>query len=250
MITTLIIVLGLVLLGVINNQISSFLKRKYPEKSEKEFLKVLYPKTQFVLLTGLFIILCGVFYVNVFYKTEKEIKEEKAQAIADQEAKKRNDEAARAIYAEKNKPVKEKLDEFYHDMNTSTDKNITAGMWFNSLVKLYDEVKGTEYEKRFEKTRDSLDKVSFVDSQKREVEARKKYGEDFRNKLLDNGLNIKVSVYGKDNKKIKLTYILFNEVWRRKFETEGYFDQLHNEGFTDILLTDGYDYAEGVRYKN
>lgn len=80
-------------------------------------------------------------------------------------------------------------------------------------------------------------------------ESRKRYGDDLRNQFLDRNLNIKVLVSGTDNKKIKLTYVLFDEVWFRKFETEGFFDKLHNEGFTRIELSDGYKYGQGVKYE-
>jgi hypothetical protein len=52
-----------------------------------------------------------------------------------------------------------------------------------------------------------------------------------------------VKVYGKDNKTIKLTYILFNDVWTRKFETEDYLSQIRAQGFTKVYITDGYDYT-------
>ena len=49
-------------------------------------------------------------------------------------------------------------------------------------------------------------------------------------------------------KKIKLIYVLFNDVWFRKFETLGYFDQIHERGFTHIELSDGFDYGKGIKY--
>jgi hypothetical protein len=41
---------------------------------------------------------------------------------------------------------------------------------------------------------------------------------------------------------------LFNEVWHRKFETEGHFDKLNQKGFKIIIMEDGYDYAQGIKY--
>lgn len=128
---------------------------------------------------------------------------------------------------------------------------------FTGLAK---KTKDSKYEARINKTRDSLIKNEAKIAEKKirdyeeksakeESDARKKYGEDFRNKLLDNGLNIKVSVYGKNNKKIKLTYVLFDEVWFRKFENEGYFSQIHDRGFTHIELTDGYNYGQYMKYE-
>lgn len=142
-----------------------------------------------------------------------------------------------------------KSEEYYID---------TEILRFTGLSK---KTKGTKFELRINKTRDSLVKneEKIAEKKLREFEiksakessaARKKYGEDFRNKLLDNGLNIRVSVSGKDNKKIKLTYPLFDEVWFRKFENEGYFDTLAREGFNIIELTDGYNYGQYMKYGN
>ena len=78
---------------------------------------------------------------------------------------------------------------------------------------------------------------------------RKKYGEDFRNQLLDSGRDIKVKVYGKNNTTIELTYVLFNDVYFRQFETNGYFEKLHDKGFNKIILTDGFDYNKYAEYE-
>lgn len=121
---------------------------------------------------------------------------------------------------------------------------------FTALSK---KTKGTEYATKVEKTRDSLIKNQSLIAKKQlkeseaktaaeESAARKTFEKDFENNLLDNGLNMKVAVSGKENRHIKITYILFNDVWRRKFETEGYLQQLNDRGFKKITLSDGYDY--------
>ncbi len=127
---------------------------------------------------------------------------------------------------------------------------------FTGLAK---KTKGSEFAKRVEKTRDSLvknkeaiGKTQIADLDKKqsveESEMRLKYGEDLRNLLLDKSLDIKVKVFGKENKKIRLTYVLFNDVWFRKFETLGYFDMIHEKGFNHIELSDGYDYGRWIQY--
>ena len=83
----------------------------------------------------------------------------------------------------------------------------------------------------------------------RESKERKQFGIDFRNKMLDRNMDVKVLVFGKENKKIRLTYVLFNDVWYRKFETLGYFEQIHQRGFTHIELTDGFGYGKGIKYE-
>lgn len=66
-----------------------------------------------------------------------------------------------------------------------------------------------------------------------------------RNKFLDMGLDIKVSVTGKKKDILTLKYALFSDVWLRKFEKEGIFDEWFKKGFKKITLTDGYDYSSG-----
>jgi len=65
---------------------------------------------------------------------------------------------------------------------------------------------------------------------------------DIRNNFLDAGLDIKVTVKGKDKDHLYLEFALFNDVWFRRFETEGIFQQYHSMGFNKVTLTDGYDY--------
>ncbi|GEM_PF-6404620 len=112
------------------------------------------------------------------------------------------------------------------------------------------QVGGTDYEKRVEKTKDSLNSKQIIQKRKETVAERKEYAKNFQNNLWDVGLNINVSTSGKLNEKITLKYIRFNDVYFRKFETEGYFQKLHNEGFKEIILTDGYDYTKRLVYDN
>ena len=122
--------------------------------------------------------------------------------------------------------------------------------------KLVEDLKNTEYSKRILKSLDSLKSVKEIQSakktaelEKETIQERKEYETTLRNSFLDNNLDIKVSVYGKNNTKIKLTYALFSDVWFRKFETEGHFDKLYQKGFKRIELTDGYDYGKYMTYE-
>lgn len=150
----------------------------------------------------------------------------------------------RKVAERKKIPIESRVAEVYKTLNTKDDSNVTNAMYFNSFDEISEDVVGTKFEKRVNKTRDSLDRIVKKEEAMRGFNNRKQYGKDFENLLLDKGLNIKVSVSGKDNKKITLKYIRFDEVWRRQFETLGYFDQLHEKGFDEICLTDGYDYHE------
>lgn len=77
---------------------------------------------------------------------------------------------------------------------------------------------------------------------------RAEFKEILRNIFLDSGLDIEVEVDGKYNDKLTLKYPLFNAVWKRKFEKEGLFTKWHEMGFNEIILTDSYDYYDGVKW--
>ncbi len=70
------------------------------------------------------------------------------------------------------------------------------------------------------------------------------YGMDLRKKYLDEGLDIKVNVSGDSSESLTLEYILFNDVWDRKFETEGVYQGWIDRGFKEIKITDGDDYEK------
>jgi hypothetical protein len=63
-----------------------------------------------------------------------------------------------------------------------------------------------------------------------------------REKYLDQGLDIKVDVSGKNADRITLTYVLFNDVWTHRFQKDGGLDALRDMGFRRVDLKDGYDY--------
>jgi hypothetical protein len=89
---------------------------------------------------------------------------------------------------------------------------------------------------RYEK--DSLDKINNFNRLRRKIIC-----DSIRNYYLDNGLDIKVKLYGKNDENIKFTYILFNDVWTHKFSKARNVEFLMDIGFKKITLTDGYDYS-------
>jgi hypothetical protein len=109
--------------------------------------------------------------------------------------------------------------------------------------------KNSIFEKQIQKSIDSLDLVMNKNILENEAVERKEYETTLRNSFLDNNLNIRVKVSGKNNTKITLTYPLFNEIWFRKFETEGHFDKLAKKGFKIIEMKDGYNYGQGLKYE-
>lgn len=117
-----------------------------------------------------------------------------------------------------------------------------------SLENLLITAKNTIFEKQIQKSIDSLESVMTKNILENQIIERKDYETTLRNNFLDNNLNIKVKVSGKDNTKITLTYSLFNEVWFRKFQTEGHFDKLAQKGFKKIILTDNYEYNQWITY--
>ncbi len=87
-----------------------------------------------------------------------------------------------------------------------------------------------------------------VNVKKLSAEERKENIEKLTNMFLDTGMDVKVSVHGKKNEILELENALFNDVWFRKFETNGMFDNFHNLGFEKIILTDNYDYKKWILY--
>jgi len=90
--------------------------------------------------------------------------------------------------------------------------------------------------------------------QKQEIEKaasifRKEYAKTLRNEFLDLGFDINVQVAGENNTRLILTFVLFNEVWMRKFETSGNFDAWHKLGFNRVDLKDGYNYHRYMYWK-
>lgn len=225
-------------------------KKNNPTLSDSENESAVEGKTHTVMWLWLIVSVAGSVLINVLYKSPEEKGIERDKVRAEEREKKRVDDIANAIYKEKHKSLPEKVSELYTQLNAVGNSKSARDHVQNEFSILSDEIVGSEFEKKFVKSKDSLDKAISKENDRESSDSRKLYGENFRNLLLDKGLNIKVFVSGKDNKKIKLTYVLFDEVWFRKFETEGYFDKLHDQGFTDIELTDGFKYGQGVRYKN
>ncbi len=75
------------------------------------------------------------------------------------------------------------------------------------------------------------------------VAARKAYALSLREKFLDDGVDIKVSVSGSAATKLKLEYVLFNDVWTHKFQKGSLMQEIGRLGFKEVHFDDGYDYA-------
>lgn len=271
MFTTLLIVVTLFLMIISVRTIITKQKKRYPEKSDAENEKTVQQTTSAILYTGLLIIVVGIIYFNFFYKTSEE---KKVEQIAENkknqaDAKIRNEQELFKKFGLRPqeieilnqhkieiKNIDDEVKNAYQILKSQEYYIDTEIIRFTGLAK---KIKESKYLNKVVKTRDSLVKnQSQIEKKqseeydrkhaKEESKSRKNFETEFQNKLLDKELNIKVKVFGKDNKKIKLTYVLFTDVWFRKFETEGYFDDLHQRGFTHIELTDGYDYYKGIKY--
>jgi hypothetical protein len=73
--------------------------------------------------------------------------------------------------------------------------------------------------------------------------ARKAYGELLRNRFLDQGLDIKVHIEGKNADRVTLSFALFNDVWAHPIQKDGLLQELKDMGFKRVELTDNYDYS-------
>lgn len=78
---------------------------------------------------------------------------------------------------------------------------------------------------------------------------RKAYQKDLRNIFLDQGFDIKVTVSGENYDEMELEFVLFNDVWFRKFETNGNFDNWHKLGFKKITLSDNNGYRMSTEFE-
>lgn len=78
---------------------------------------------------------------------------------------------------------------------------------------------------------------------------RQTYQENLRNLFLDKGLDVKVTVSGDKYDEMVLEFVLFNDVWFRKFETNGDFDNWNKLGFKKITLSDNNSYRKYMQYE-
>lgn len=204
----------------------------------------------------LFIAVASIFFLSQFFGND-----DKNEMVVKKEQKidkfGRTEEEKEIIsQAGENPDVNGLINSSYKLMRSQEYFVDTEIIRFTGLSKM---VKGLDGEKRINKTRDSLiankdaiSKKQLVDYEKKaakeSIETRKAYGKILENSFLDNGLNIKVTVSGKSNQNIRLTYILFNDVYRRKFETQGYLQTINERGFKRITLSDGFDYEVYYTY--
>lgn len=73
--------------------------------------------------------------------------------------------------------------------------------------------------------------------------SRKDYGSELRTHFLDQGMDIKVSVSGQHNERLKLKFVLFNDVWMHNFKKGTLIDEIRGKGFKRVDLSDGYDWG-------
>ena len=198
-----------------------------------------------VIGIGMFLILVGILFINFsgYFKTDEEIKEE----IEIQQVQKIENDIQKELDSVRKVPKNILVASAYKNLKSDENDSFLESNKLQ-LETLYEQVKGTTYEERVMKSIDSINKVKSKIEEKKLISERKEYETTLRNSFLDNNLNIRVKVSGSNNTKITLTYPLFNEVWHRKFETEGHFEKLHQKGFKIIWMKDGYDYAQGIEY--
>jgi hypothetical protein len=77
---------------------------------------------------------------------------------------------------------------------------------------------------------------------------RRAYAEILRNKFLDNGMDIKVGVKGKESDVLQLTFPLFDDVWVHRFQESDSFvrEAIDSFGFKKIVLTNGDDFTQEI----
>jgi len=86
-------------------------------------------------------------------------------------------------------------------------------------------------------------------AEKDKINVRLAYAKLLRNRYLDQGLDINVSITGIDNTRIKLSFALFNAVWAHKMGNGDLITEIQNMGFKKLTMTDGYDYTVYWNFK-
>ena len=69
------------------------------------------------------------------------------------------------------------------------------------------------------------------------------YAKALRERYLDQNLDIDVTVGGKNRDRITLKYVLFSDVWARKFQKGDLLEEMRKIGFRRVQISDGYDYG-------
>lgn len=72
---------------------------------------------------------------------------------------------------------------------------------------------------------------------------RKQYAAELRDHFLDQGMDIKVSVSGSNNDRLKLQFVLFNDVWLHRFQKGSLIGEIRSKGFKRIDMSDGYNWG-------
>ena len=80
------------------------------------------------------------------------------------------------------------------------------------------------------------------------INNRKTYGETLRETYLDNGIDVKIKISGKENTVLTMTYILMSDVEVHQLKKQGVFDQWHNLGFEKAILRDGFNYSKTITW--
>ncbi len=77
---------------------------------------------------------------------------------------------------------------------------------------------------------------------------RRAFARQLRDNYLASGSDVKVSVAGAHAQELTLEYPLINGVWLYQFEHNGeVINALRSKGFTRLYLSDGWNYAKGLR---
>lgn len=108
-------------------------------------------------------------------------------------------------------------------------------------------------EERAKKVQEQLEKkdrdAKALEKLKAGAQVRLFYKTELRDRFLNQGLNIKVSVSGKYYENLTLEYALFDEVWFYKLNKDN-FDSMHTDlGFQKITVTNGFDYSRSAYWK-
>lgn len=124
-------------------------------------------------------------------------------------------------------------------------EDLRAGRGVEALRKI-DKFQGF-VDQELEALRPEATRIATTERERAQKAARKlgreQFGKLLRTKYLDDGLDIKVAVTGRESDTLKLTFPLFNDVWSHRMQKGDVLTTAQSLGFRRVEMSDGYQWG-------
>ena len=125
--------------------------------------------------------------------------------------------------------------------NKSTWKNLSKAEEHLKLAFRYIKREDSLY-KRASSVKNKINQTRKIISRLIDIEARKEFAKQIEAKYLNKGMDVYVTVTGRDYTTLKLKYVLFSRSLVHKImNSAGFVTTLKSLGFKRVIFTDGYD---------